>query len=92
MEHIHGARELDGVHRAEGAPFLIFNDLQDAGTTEALERFGVHMLPTALGLEEGKPHRLPDLQREVFQVLLTGANPEQRLRLFAVNHDMPNLA
>jgi len=48
MEHIDDARESDGVHAAIGSTDAIVNDLDHAGTAEALERLRCLILPTHL--------------------------------------------
>src|SRR5437016_1282217 len=86
VEHIHGTRELDGLHRPQGTLFVVLNYLQDPSAAEALEGFGVHVLPAGLRLEEANPIVRRTASGKTFRSLLAGPDPEQRLRLFAVTH------
>lgn len=40
---------------------MFLNNLEDSGTAEPFEGFGIHVPPPALSLKEGEPHRSPNL-------------------------------
>jgi hypothetical protein len=61
---------------------MVLDHFQHAGASEVLQRFGIYVLPPALGLPECKAERSPYLDREAFEILPAGSHPEERLGFF----------
>ena len=81
VQNVHHAGEFHGVNSSIGAALVIHPDFEDAGTAEALERFGGDVLgPVALGTR-AKAHYVLYLRRELPQVISTAGDPEEGLRI-----------
>jgi hypothetical protein len=80
----HGFREFYGVDGAVRAASIVFDDFQNAGAAEALERLR-RVVPVAMLREvEGVAEELPHVERELQQVLFAAPYPNERF--FFVGH------
>ena len=79
MQDIDRRFEADGVDGPEGVAVMARNDFQDTGA-EPLERFGVAMPKTRLGLVDREAHPVLHAVREPLQIRPARSYPFDRFQ------------
>jgi len=74
MKHIDGARQFHGVDGSISVSIVFLDDLKHSRPAEPLQDLGVSVLPSELGLPQGKTHLVADLFGEFPQVFKAGAH------------------
>jgi len=80
----HRLLELHGVDGTIRSADIVFDYLQDTGTSEAFEHFRRVVLPAVLGEVQGVTEELPYVGGERHQVFFATSEPHERL--FFVGH------
>src|SRR5436305_4672995 len=83
VQHVHDAREANGIDGAIRVTVEIIHDLQHASSAESLERFGVGCLATNLRVPERATDSPADFLWKAPQILLAAPDPTYWLGLWS---------